>query len=442
MSINELIPKRTKFYNLHPIGLGTEYVESLTSYLLRLSQAHGITLDKLISKEFAESTDRDYLKKNMKCGFYQNASGLNGTGELVKDITVFLSDNTGVKRFDYLTMLPLRNAISSLNLLKKEKAWCPLCLENWRAKGKEIYEPLIWFINPVEVCPMHKIPLKSTCPSCNRSIRIITKEMKIGFCPRCGSFLGMPKTKNENSHFIDTNLIKKIGISVNIGHLLAGMPSMIKKPSRQIISNLLMVCLKKGGNGNRKKISEFFNVSIDSLMGWIKCTSSPSIQTVLKISQYTSQSLIEIFSGGVPNNFKPSDELTSRSPSVKRVFIQFDRYKAEQFLDKIISDNPDPFPSLKEVSRQSGFSVKSLNKHLPHLSARIKDKHLESREKHKKDRLERLCKEVRDLTIRFHNEGLYPGQNLIKKHGSIKGILSDKAVRDEWNKTLSELGYR
>ena len=47
------IPKRSRLYFLEPIGVGTPYIESLSSYLTRLSQEHCVTPKKLIMGEIA-----------------------------------------------------------------------------------------------------------------------------------------------------------------------------------------------------------------------------------------------------------------------------------------------------------------------------------------------------------------------------------------------------
>ena len=41
------VPPRARFYPLEPIGIGTPLVEGLTSYLLRLAEAHGVPVGAL-----------------------------------------------------------------------------------------------------------------------------------------------------------------------------------------------------------------------------------------------------------------------------------------------------------------------------------------------------------------------------------------------------------
>ena len=50
-SAREAPPRRSRLYRLEPIGLGTPEVESLSSYLNRLAQAHCVTVSALIAHE-------------------------------------------------------------------------------------------------------------------------------------------------------------------------------------------------------------------------------------------------------------------------------------------------------------------------------------------------------------------------------------------------------
>ncbi|GMA63701.1 hypothetical protein GCM10025859_41410 [Alicyclobacillus fastidiosus] len=49
-------PPRSRLYNLPLIGNGTTYVESLRSYILRLAEAHGMSVLDLIRNEIQPST--------------------------------------------------------------------------------------------------------------------------------------------------------------------------------------------------------------------------------------------------------------------------------------------------------------------------------------------------------------------------------------------------
>ncbi|KOP26530.1 hypothetical protein AMR41_09940 [Hapalosiphon sp. MRB220] len=55
------IPPRSSLFHLEPIGIGTPYVESITSYVARLAEAHSVAVGTLIAaeiqKKFSKSDD-------------------------------------------------------------------------------------------------------------------------------------------------------------------------------------------------------------------------------------------------------------------------------------------------------------------------------------------------------------------------------------------------
>ncbi|MBD1903897.1 TniQ family protein [Funiculus sociatus GB2-A5] len=55
------IPARSRLYYIEPIGVGTRYTESLSSYLTRLAQEHCVTFQKLVMGEIAsQMMGKDY----------------------------------------------------------------------------------------------------------------------------------------------------------------------------------------------------------------------------------------------------------------------------------------------------------------------------------------------------------------------------------------------
>src|SRR6266404_2853111 len=56
------IPPRSRLHHLLPVGVGTEYVESLTSYTSRVAHAHDVTLASLFGWEIVPRIDRQFLR--------------------------------------------------------------------------------------------------------------------------------------------------------------------------------------------------------------------------------------------------------------------------------------------------------------------------------------------------------------------------------------------
>jgi hypothetical protein len=39
-------------------------------------------------------------------------------------------------------------------LLHRKKAWCPQCFQEWRKNRQVVYEPLLWTLSSVNICPI------------------------------------------------------------------------------------------------------------------------------------------------------------------------------------------------------------------------------------------------------------------------------------------------
>lgn len=89
----------TKLFSLKPIGLNTGLLESQTSYISRLAEAHGVTVGTLIGKELARMVEKEYLVKSAENGgsrFYDFGIELNGLGKQADDFAKVLSKLTGI----------------------------------------------------------------------------------------------------------------------------------------------------------------------------------------------------------------------------------------------------------------------------------------------------------------------------------------------------------
>ena len=61
---NPFIPSRSRLYHLEPIGIGTPLVESLTSYISRLAEAHCVSPKSLVINEILPVLGREYKARS------------------------------------------------------------------------------------------------------------------------------------------------------------------------------------------------------------------------------------------------------------------------------------------------------------------------------------------------------------------------------------------
>lgn len=210
----ELIPdsefelqKPTLLYALEPIGIGTPYVESLTSYLARLAAAHMLSVSSLLRKVIAThiSVKRQSLQGTI--GQQKIIREMNGMGKEAEAFVETLEQMTGVSNLGHLTMLPFSQMIASKKLLSESSAWCPYCLDEQRKKGGPIYYPLLWNLAYAPQCAVHGTFLRNKCHICGSSSYVISANTVNGYCSECNGWLGYgPMTDTEtmnitSSHF-------------------------------------------------------------------------------------------------------------------------------------------------------------------------------------------------------------------------------------------------
>src|SRR5260370_18266404 len=196
-------PRRSHLYHLIPIGLGTPFVESLTSYVTRLAEAHCVSLRDLITHELFPLYGRSYLPSTTDdlntSTFSKDSQSLNGTSHSTRDFMRVLEQLTLHDNLRFLTMLPWAEVLSCRYLIRRTKACCPFCYQEWLEEGMPIYDPLLWALEVATTCINHNSQLQTCCHHCNRRSTMLATQGRPGRCSHCGVWLGVALAQ-ENSH--------------------------------------------------------------------------------------------------------------------------------------------------------------------------------------------------------------------------------------------------
>lgn len=169
--IENLLSKRTVLYNLQPEGIGTPYIESLTSYITRLATIHNVNTSTLLRKIIAPVLSIDYLRKDLSQGFTTSTRNMiNKNCSITLDYVEALELLTGREDLRNLTMLNWEGIFPS-KLIGSYRKWCPSCFNQMIADSRNIYEPLIWYLEAIKKCDVHKIQLRDECTNCNKNYR-------------------------------------------------------------------------------------------------------------------------------------------------------------------------------------------------------------------------------------------------------------------------------
>lgn len=228
------LPPHSHLFRLEPIGVGTAKVESLASYVSRLSEAHSVSSHLLLCKEVYPLVNRTSHYSG-SLGF--SARQINGFCKIAEDTVAALELATYHNNLRYLTMLTWRNIFSSTGLLRTKRAWCVACHEEKLREGKPLYEPLIWTFEAVSVCPWHDERLKERCQRCNHQLPVLAAFSYPGYCSRCKRWLGSSSYNVNRGHsdplVSEEELARQTSITYAISELLSRAPSLVTAPSHE-----------------------------------------------------------------------------------------------------------------------------------------------------------------------------------------------------------------
>jgi TniQ len=118
-----------------PVGIGTSQGENLTSYITRLAYEHCVTVKDLVVHELLPYFGRAYLlsrENNNLSAFWKYASSFNSLNPSTHDWIQLLEKLTLQRDLSLSTMIPWSNILSARNIIRKTRAWCPQCYDEYR----------------------------------------------------------------------------------------------------------------------------------------------------------------------------------------------------------------------------------------------------------------------------------------------------------------------
>ncbi|MBD2536435.1 TniQ family protein [Nostoc flagelliforme FACHB-838] len=439
-----LMPPRSRLYQIEPVGIGTLLIESLTSYLARLAEAHCLFPGVLMERELAPILNKTYGSTNLhKISNFTGA--LNGTGVMATDLSKTIQTLTLRNDLQFLTLLTWSELLTSRNLLRSIRFWCPACYEEWYTTSQVIYEPLLWSLDVVKVCPHHKQKLSQKCFHCCQTNYTLAWRSRPGYCSKCGEWLGLQIDIElcDRKVSSEANLEFEIWMAFAIGELLAHAPSLNFPLSKDSIAKALCAYANQATEGNIAAFARQLQIPRNTLWLWCKGESIPSIKSLLQICYCLKISVLDFLTQGVESASSletmrlPPSQVATKARATSKVF---DTNRVEQDLKAIIMSNESPPPSMEEVARRLNCDRRTIYKHFRHLCTTISGKYLTYRKASYLQTIEECCKEIREITVKLHNQNEYPTEARVSALMSRPGFFRYKKVRSALNKIRQELG--
>lgn len=430
--------ERSILYNLEPIGIGTPYVESLTSYISRLASKHCVTTGKLIEKTIGIYLERKYISKHARVSSFDSYDlNINNCRELAKDFVLSLNKLTTRIDLENLTLIPWRSFLRS-RVLREKRVWCSQCLREWYERGVTIYEPLIWQLKEFDICPIHQTPLNKTCFTCTKQQSIISRTYKVGYCNSCIHPLW-------DNGYIKQELIEQTSWDKwKTENLMILVRELSHNNDKEILD--VDVCLSqlinKYCNGDISVFAKTLNLDRKKLYNWVKGQQVPLLEQLLALSYYFKLPLYNLLTGklsGIDDSSSFNYEATNYLKKKSKNKIDVNQLRKD--VNEILHLNEFPPPPLREVVSRLNYSASSLHRHADEVCVKIVKKHQEYTVKEKNKKVNKTIDEIIRITIELHSKGIYPSNDRVCNKLTNSGYYLYREVWETHKKMLKDLGY-
>lgn len=405
------IPPRSALVRLQPLGLGTPYRESLSSYYQRLADVHGLT-PQVLARElvFADAT----LAAPHKTHHFEDAWRLPSFNGLVVQDGEWvdrLSRLTTQRGLEDLTLGFMKPFVSTRGLVTKRPKWCPACLEEGTTLSTP-YAQLLWSFKAVTCCPKHRTNLVSSC-GCARIDWKPSGRVKClpHVCPRCAVALGCldhPKaTVPSPKKLLHANLV---------ADLLMGELANHQATSERTLRDFVQDSVRLFLEGNAVKLAGLLGVTKSTMSGWMSGKHRPDFGRILQLAELHGCSIEDVLCGRSDKaqltRVLQKERAAARPSRRNRDDIDWKRVAAS-LKNALDADTPPP---LSEVATHIGVAADTLRDRDPALCSAISARWQTWRKSCTTKRVLTYSKQVRVEAMRLADQGLRPSwQRLISQ---------------------------
>lgn len=409
-------------------------VESLTSYITRLAEAHSVPLHKLFLQEILPHLNivkGGYTVPKYLTSFWRNSSALNGVSDLASNQVHVLERLTLRSDLRFLTMLIWGDVLPSKGLIRRTRAWCPSCYEEWRNSNQIVYEPLIWALEVVTTCLKHHQKLHLCCPypDCRHVQFHFTSRYLSGYCSWCRRWLGSYAcNKAEYPAILGNEENYQEWVYKMIGEMLRAAPNL---PAPPLKSNIMVVfgeCVNRLTGGNLLAFTHQIQVTFKSIWTWNRGQQIPTMENLLNICYRCGISPLSFIMGDKDKIKFSFIDSTSKDAAVNSTRKNHRKFEADHVRSVLLSvlQNPEnPPPSMNEVARRLGYDYSQIQVKFPDLCKAISDRYLSFLSQKRQASIQRHCDEVRQAMLILRAQECYPSLRQVRKNLKNPAILKD-----------------
>jgi transcriptional regulator with XRE-family HTH domain len=229
-------------------------------------------------------------------------------------------------------------------------------------------------------------------------------------------------------------------VESGVGELLAVAPRLSSPLSR----NNIAVSVEKVMNGNQLALARRLQVTQASVWKWLEGGSVPQLGTLLRICFRLDVSPLTFLTGEIETiSHQTEHEISQPMKKLQtRPYKRFDTGHMQSILEAALRSTDEPPLSMADITRALGYDQANFRKYFPELCRAISKRFLDYLRKKRRERIQKLCEEVRQVTLSLHAQGCYPGNRQVAKLLSKPTSFMEPEVQRTWRQTVKELGVK
>ncbi len=438
------VPPRSKLYGLEPCGMETVWSECLTSYINRLGWSYGIAPRAFATEaigSFLETDGGNHTFPRLESAFYAtNAMGLNGLGNLATAWSTVLEQLTLRPDLHLLTSPWWIGEFPNRRHLRVSSAWCPACYAEWKEQGLPIYQPLLWMLLIMRICPRHKRPLVDRCPHCQaKQAVIVSHPVHAGECTKCARWLGTHSDSSPELTLDQETVNWQQWVVHVLGELRAVNISSGLIRWETFFTNLATV-MKQWGSYSR--LARLSGINREVLMRWAAGTAVPSIEMLLKFCYVCGTTPLQLMASDfAPLEQAIRDEMAFHPRQHRRTTHRLlDRAHCLELIQAILSGREPPLGPA-QLAKRLECDDGSLRRFFPQECLLLTQLAQAYRKQQDERRTAQFCEKVRKEVKALHAQGISPTHRRVRRVLP-PGTMRQPKVTAAWHEALRELGLK
>lgn len=438
------LPPASPLYPLEPLGVGTPLVEGVTSYVIRLADAHAVFPIRLIQQCVLPHlvAEPGHHPATARLGYVWGANGivLNGLWDSTARWSAVLVDLTGSASLTAGTLLRWRDVLAVSHLLRCTHAWCPQCYAAWHAAGDPLYAPLVWSIAVVTICPQHGTSLQEHCPTCGATIPSLHPQACPGQCPHCDTLLIHPPPDVAPAPDPWT-----VWVAQQVGALLAAPRTDPPPPRAHVAAVVRAVGDQVPTRKQVRELARRIGVSASAVTQWRGEHTLPELKNWLRLAAVLHTSLVAMLTTTpappIPDAYPhvPTPQPTTPRSLPHRVL---DRAAIHAALTQVLADPREPPPSMRAVGRQVEYNPNHLRYAFPDLCKAISARYQAYRHVQSLARRQAITTQIHAAVAMVDAQGHAPTLTRVMALVPIRGVVRDPLARQVWRAEVERLGWQ